>query len=79
MEPWSCSFQLPDNYYLAFPRDRLYVKSVVYTVFVIETVQTILNAYSVHKMYAAGFGNLAALGDVQIAWFAIPFLTGIGA
>jgi hypothetical protein len=68
---------IPDNYYLAFPKDRLYVKTLVSVLFVMETVQTILNTHDLYKMYAEGFANPEALDGLHLAWIPIPILTGL--
>jgi hypothetical protein len=73
-----CLTSFSDNYYLAFPKDRLYVKALVYSLFVVETLQTILNSHDLFKMYGEGFGNPAALEDLHFSWFSIPILSGIG-
>lgn len=55
------------------------MKLLVYGVYTIETIQTILITHDAHEGYARGFGNLAALDSAHYEWLAVPILSGIGA
>jgi hypothetical protein len=68
----------PDLYYQAFPNDRRFTKCLVYTVYMIELVQTIIMARDAFTIFGYGFGDLAALTGVHLEWFAICILSGIG-
>ncbi|EKM52239.1 uncharacterized protein PHACADRAFT_148756 [Phanerochaete carnosa HHB-10118-sp] len=64
-------------YYIAFPRDRWTLKTLVYSVYVIETVQTILVTYDAFNEYASGFGSLEALDAGGLNWISVPIFSGI--
>lgn len=53
-------------------------KCLVYGIYLIEIVQTILVTHDAFNAYASGFGNLQALGSAQLEWLAVPILSGIG-
>ncbi|TFK32067.1 hypothetical protein BDQ12DRAFT_693076 [Crucibulum laeve] len=64
-------------YYLSFPRDRLHTKSLVYFVFLLETVQSILVAHDAFEAFAIGFGDVDALTTTHYAWLTMPIMGGI--
>ncbi|KAF9460669.1 hypothetical protein BDZ94DRAFT_1311320 [Collybia nuda] len=64
-------------YYLAFPKDRLAHKILVYGVFILETLQAVLIAHDVFASFVDGFSDFKVLTDMHLSWFAIPVLSGI--
>jgi len=64
-------------YHLSFPKDGRVVKTLVYSVYLIETTQTILVTHDAFNAYAKGYGNLNALGSAQLEWLAVPIFSGI--
>ncbi|KLO06629.1 hypothetical protein SCHPADRAFT_683320 [Schizopora paradoxa] len=64
-------------YYMAFPKDRLSIKMLVYGVYLIETAQTIIIIHDAFKAYAVGFGSFAAVESAQLEWLTTPTFTGI--
>jgi len=64
-------------YHLAFPKDRLVTKLLVYGVYLVETTQTILVTHDAFNGYAKGFGSLTALNSAQLEWLAVPIFSGI--
>ncbi|KAJ7433989.1 hypothetical protein FB451DRAFT_1419319 [Mycena latifolia] len=64
-------------YYEAFPRDRLFNKCLVYTLYLLELVQTILMTHDAFAIFGSGFGDLSTLKAIHFAWFAIPIMSGI--
>ncbi|KAJ7485148.1 hypothetical protein B0H11DRAFT_2018286 [Mycena galericulata] len=64
-------------YYQAFPNDRLFNKCLVYTVYVLEFLQTMLITYAAFTTFGYGFGNPSALGDVRFEWFSVPVMSGL--
>ncbi|GJE98656.1 hypothetical protein PsYK624_148910 [Phanerochaete sordida] len=64
-------------YHISFPNDGRIAKALVYSVFLIETAQTILVTHDAFNAYAKGFGNLVALGSAQMEWLAVPIFSGI--
>ena len=71
---WFCS----DLYYLGLSNDPLYRKALVYGVYAAELAQTILYSKKGFQEFASGFGNILALQEIGLLWFAAPVLTAIG-
>lgn len=67
-----------DYYYIAFPNDRLYCKILVYGVFLLESLQTVVITHDAFASFGAGFGSFKALDDIQFTCLSIPILSGIG-
>ncbi|KAJ7113797.1 hypothetical protein C8R44DRAFT_984473 [Mycena epipterygia] len=65
-------------YYQAFPNDRSRTKCLVYTVYAIESVQTILLTYDAFMVFGNGFGDLATLTKVYFDWMTVPVMSGLG-
>ncbi|KAK0489766.1 hypothetical protein EDD18DRAFT_568642 [Armillaria luteobubalina] len=63
-------------YYISFPRDNLVSKTVVYLLWVTETVQTAMNIYYTFYTFCYEFGDLVGLDEVDTAWFTIPVMSG---
>ncbi|KAJ7908197.1 hypothetical protein B0H13DRAFT_2331600 [Mycena leptocephala] len=64
-------------YYEAFPNDRLVNKWLVYTVYALELVQTILITHGFFAIFGFGFADPAALLNVDFGWLAIPIMSGL--
>ncbi|KAJ7097436.1 hypothetical protein C8R44DRAFT_643563, partial [Mycena epipterygia] len=64
-------------YYQAFPNDRLFIKCLVYGVYVIELMETILVTYDAFATFGYGFGDLTALTEPGLYWFNIPVMTAL--
>ena len=67
-----------DMYYLAFPTDPKRNKFFVYSVFILEVMQTIMFTYTAFHVFGEGYGNLENFHSIDLAWFSVPILTGIG-
>ncbi|KAF8963794.1 hypothetical protein BDZ97DRAFT_1758398 [Flammula alnicola] len=65
-------------YYLAFPNDRPRHKALVYGAFLLESTQTFLFTSSAFRTFAKGFGNPQVLDQVDILWFSVSIMSGIG-
>ncbi|KAK0226538.1 hypothetical protein IW262DRAFT_1431579 [Armillaria fumosa] len=65
-------------YYLAFPKDRRFVKSLVYGIYIVELFHTILVTHDAFTIFGYGFGDLDALTDVHSNWLLVPMMGGIG-
>ncbi|KAK0226532.1 hypothetical protein IW262DRAFT_1238775, partial [Armillaria fumosa] len=65
-------------YYLAFPKDRQFVKSLVYGIYIVEFVQTILVAHDAFAVFGYGFGDLEALTQMHFNWLILPIVIAIG-
>ncbi|KAJ7467570.1 hypothetical protein FB451DRAFT_1401572 [Mycena latifolia] len=64
-------------YYEAFPHDRLPTKCLVYGVYAIELVETILITHDAFASFGYGFGSLAALTRIDFDWLDIPIMSGL--
>ncbi|KAF9039538.1 hypothetical protein BDZ89DRAFT_945376, partial [Hymenopellis radicata] len=64
-------------YYISFPHDHSRSKAVVYSLFVIETAQVIMNISDVFDLFAVGYGDLDTLDQIHLSWLAVPVLTGL--
>ncbi len=67
-----------DLYYLAFPKDRKFTKYLVYGIYIVEFVQTILVSHDIFAMFGYGFGNIEALTEVHFNWLIIPIMSAVG-
>ena len=74
----SNTFSVPDLYYLAFPKDRQFVKCLVYGTYIVEFVQTILVAHDAFAAFGYGFGDLEALAGIHFNWLSVPIMVAIG-
>ena len=57
-----------DWYYIAFPKDRWLPKVLVYSIFILDTVQTIMVTDDVYNAYARNFGNVSTVDAVENEW-----------
>ncbi|KAF7355675.1 hypothetical protein MSAN_01485300 [Mycena sanguinolenta] len=64
-------------YFEAFPNDRNSTKCLVYAVYCLELVQTILVSHDAFLDFGYGFGNLAALTAMDYNWLNVPVMTSI--
>ncbi|KAF8073435.1 hypothetical protein FPV67DRAFT_1666203 [Lyophyllum atratum] len=64
-------------YYLNFPDDTLFNKSLVYGTYILEIVQTAMTAADLYFWFASGYGNMLHLGSVYISPADTPILCGI--
>ncbi len=53
-----------DIYYISFPKDNLASKTVVYILWLTETVQTVSNMIDTFDMFSYNFGNASELNVV---------------
>ncbi|PBK82106.1 hypothetical protein ARMGADRAFT_884605, partial [Armillaria gallica] len=65
-----------DIYYISFPRDDLASKTVVYLLWLAETVETVSNMIDTFDTFCYNFGNVSDLSDVHLSWFTMPILCG---
>ncbi|KIM49805.1 hypothetical protein M413DRAFT_21943 [Hebeloma cylindrosporum] len=64
-------------YYLAFPKDRMYLKCLVYGIYFLEFVQTVLVIHALFRTFVTNFGDVQALDRVETLWLSVPVLTTI--
>jgi hypothetical protein len=65
-------------YYLAFPKDPKGNKFFVYSVFILEVMQTIIITRSAFHIFGEGYGNFTFFDGVELTWFSVPIIGGIG-
>lgn len=65
------------TYHQAGFQDNRLIKSIVYGLFVLETLQLIMATHDSFHTLALGWGNVEDLLDVWLSWFDLPVLTGI--
>ncbi|KAJ7908196.1 hypothetical protein B0H13DRAFT_2331599 [Mycena leptocephala] len=64
-------------YYEAFPNDWLVNKCLVYTVYTLELVQTILITQAMFATFGFGFGDPGALVKPNFAWLGVHIMAGL--
>ncbi|KAF4616578.1 hypothetical protein D9613_008944 [Agrocybe pediades] len=64
-------------YHLAFPKDPLRNKILVYSVFILEIVQTCIITDTAFRVFGFGYGDISYFNDIGIAWFSVPIITGL--
>ncbi|KAJ7122070.1 hypothetical protein C8R44DRAFT_785593 [Mycena epipterygia] len=64
-------------YYQAFPKDRPFTKCLVYTVYAIEFVQTILLTYDIFMSFGYRYGDFSALTKIYFDWLTVPVMSGL--
>ncbi|KAK0498689.1 hypothetical protein EDD18DRAFT_46750 [Armillaria luteobubalina] len=66
-------------YYLAFPNDRRCLKYLVYGIYAIESVQTIIVAHDTFAMFGYGFGDMDGLTRMNSLWLTVPIMSAVAA
>ncbi|KAJ7088150.1 hypothetical protein C8R44DRAFT_444952 [Mycena epipterygia] len=64
-------------YFLAFPNDSRFSKTLVASIFLIEILQTLADSRDTIRTFGAGWGNPEILDEVGWAWFSVPILGSI--
>ncbi|KAK0241168.1 hypothetical protein EDD85DRAFT_992751 [Armillaria nabsnona] len=64
-------------YYLAFPKDRIFTKCLVYGIYIVEFVQMMFVTHDVLAMFGYGFGDLEALTRMDFNWLVVPVMGGV--
>ncbi|KAF9459279.1 hypothetical protein BDZ94DRAFT_1046905 [Collybia nuda] len=64
-------------YYMAFPKDRVISKCLVFGLFLLENVQLILATHNTFTVFVIGYGNVDALFAVNLQWISIPITAAI--
>ena len=65
-------------YYIAFPKDRWICKCLVYGVYTLEALQTVIITHDAFASFGLGFGSFEALDNIQLTCLSIPIISGIG-
>lgn len=64
-------------YSQCFPEDKKKIRILVYTIFALDTLQTVLATADAFHWFAEGFGNMIMLTDPFISAFDAPCLDGV--
>ncbi|KAK0474444.1 hypothetical protein IW261DRAFT_1498991 [Armillaria novae-zelandiae] len=64
-------------YYLAFPKDRNVIKCLVYSIYIIEFIETMLFTHDAFAVFGYGFGDIEALMGMHFNWLAVPIMSGV--
>ncbi|KAG7449936.1 uncharacterized protein BT62DRAFT_928706 [Guyanagaster necrorhizus] len=62
-------------YYLAFPKDRKFIKYLVYGIYIAEFVQTMLVTRDAFAEFGYGFGDINALTGMYFNWLTVPIMS----
>ena len=68
----------PVLYYLAFPNDRAFIKCLVYGIYILEFIQSVLIVEKGFWIFVTSFGDIEAIDLVGTTWLSVPILTAIG-
>lgn len=63
---------------MAFPNDVPRTKVLLYLVFTLETLQTLLSSKTGFDVFVYGFLNPVSLDHIGNLWFVVPVLGGLG-
>ncbi|KAK0454288.1 hypothetical protein EV421DRAFT_1896218 [Armillaria borealis] len=66
-------------YYLAFPMDRKFTKCLVYGIYIVEFVQTMIFTHDAFATFGYGFGDVEALTGMYFNWFTVPIMSAVSA
>lgn len=67
-----------DYYHCLFPKDRRFLKSLVYFLYLWDIAQTLLFTQQVFDDLAEGWGDPSALEASGTTWFSVPIMSGVG-
>ncbi|PBK86563.1 hypothetical protein ARMGADRAFT_1066479 [Armillaria gallica] len=62
---------------LSFPMDRKFTKCLVYGIYIVEFVQTMVFTDAAFTTFGYGFGDLEALTGMYFNWFAVPIMSSV--
>ncbi|KAK0459350.1 uncharacterized protein EV420DRAFT_1642315 [Desarmillaria tabescens] len=62
---------------LSFPNDRRFTKYLVYGIYVVEFVQTILVTHDAFAEFGYGFGNIEVLTGMHFNWLTVPIMSAV--
>ncbi|KAF9481907.1 hypothetical protein BDN70DRAFT_785019, partial [Pholiota conissans] len=64
-------------YYQSFPKDKLSLKTLVGSVYILEVAQIVLLTQTMWTLLVSGFGNIAVFDDVGTTWITVPGIGGL--
>ncbi|KAF9264344.1 hypothetical protein L218DRAFT_808330, partial [Marasmius fiardii PR-910] len=63
-------------YYNAFPNDRKGVQAMIYGLYIAETIQTVMVTWDAFQYFSFGFGQPAALKEINLVWLDCCIIEG---
>ncbi|KDR71217.1 hypothetical protein GALMADRAFT_143928 [Galerina marginata CBS 339.88] len=64
-------------FFISFPKDPLRNKVLVYTIFALEVLQTVIVTISAFHVFASGYGDFSVYNSVDLAWLDVPIISGL--
>ncbi|KAK0468790.1 hypothetical protein IW261DRAFT_1573396 [Armillaria novae-zelandiae] len=64
-------------YYLAFPKDKKFAKYLVYGIYIVEFVQTVLFTHDAFAEFGYGFGDIEALTAMNFNWLTVSIMSAV--
>jgi len=64
-------------YYQWFPNDKTMIKSLVYVLFILDSMQTIMGTSDGFQWFVSGFGDMKVLTEPHLSGFDAPILDGM--
>ncbi|KAF8201222.1 hypothetical protein K438DRAFT_1821628 [Mycena galopus ATCC 62051] len=64
-------------YYISFPKDRRFLKIIVYVVYILDWAQTCSATYDAFQWFVYGWGNIPALYGLYTGFLNVPILSSI--
>lgn len=74
----ACARNFPDIYVQVFSKDNVTIKTMVYFVYILQVLKTVLFTEDAFRRFATGFGDWSVLVQVRTAWFSMCIIDGIG-
>ncbi|KAF5318152.1 hypothetical protein D9619_012089 [Psilocybe cf. subviscida] len=68
----------PEHLYsLAFPKDVIYMKIIVYGLYLLELAQSIFIIQNAYQTFVLEFGDIAVFDKIGTGWLSVPIMTTI--
>ena len=67
-----------DLFHLAFSKDRVYMKCLVYGIYFLEFVQSVLIVETGFRTFVTSYGDVQVFNRIETVWLSVPILTAIG-
>uniref|UniRef100_A0A8H8CLG8 DUF6534 domain-containing protein n=1 Tax=Psilocybe cubensis TaxID=181762 RepID=A0A8H8CLG8_PSICU len=64
-------------YHTVFHHDRLVIRVLIYSVYILESLQTVLLIRDLFRNFAEGFADPESLDQIGLLWVSIPLINGI--
>jgi hypothetical protein len=64
-------------YHLGFPTDRVHMRCLVYGVYLLQLVQSVLVIKTGFRIFVTNFGVVGVLDQIDTLWLSVPILSAI--